>query len=171
MRRAPVAIVAHRDPSGAPALARTQSKVTHAAIECLDSADVLAWILLAGIEGRGRDALHAGAAADLSAPKVKAVAEGSWRGKARREIRSSGYVVDTLEAALWAVAEPNGFEEAVLKAVNLGDDADTVGAVAGQVAGAVWGCAGIPERWKQQLAWSDGSSPRPKVPWSIASPA
>ena len=75
---------------------------------------------------------------------MRAVAEGSWRGKARNDIRSSGYVVDTLEAALWAVAESETFEEAVLKAVNLGDDADTVGAVTGQVAGAMWGYSGIP---------------------------
>jgi ADP-ribosyl-[dinitrogen reductase] hydrolase len=86
---------------------------------------------------------------------VKAVAEGSWRGKARGDIRSSGYVVDTLEAALWSVSGSTTFEEAVLKAVNLGDDADTVGAVAGQVAGAVWGYSKIPEAWMRQLAWSE----------------
>jgi ADP-ribosylglycohydrolase len=84
-----------------------------------------------------------------------AVAEGSWRGKARGDIRLSGYVVDTLEAALWSVSGSTTFEEAVLKAVNLGDDADTVGAVAGQVAGAVWGYSKIPEAWMRQLAWSE----------------
>ena len=93
--------------------------------------------------------------ASLPATKAKSVAEGSWRSKARDDIRSSGDVVDTLEAALWAVGESRSFEEAVLKAVNLGDGADTGGAVAGQVAGAIWGWSGIPERWRQQLAWND----------------
>jgi ADP-ribosylglycohydrolase len=86
---------------------------------------------------------------------VSAVAEGSWRGKARNDIRSSGDVVDTLEAAFWAEAESGTFEEAVLKAVNLGDDADTVGAVTGQVAGAIWGYSGIPETWTRRLAWNE----------------
>lgn len=47
------------------------------------------------------------------------------------------------------------FEEAVPKAVNLGDDADTVGAVAGQIAGAVWRCNAIPEKWRERVAWCD----------------
>ncbi len=135
--------------------ARAQSKVTHAAAECLDAAEVLARVLTAGIEGRGHDALQAGVDAKVDAPKVRAVAEGVWRGKARSDIRSSGYVVDTLEAALWSVSGSTTFEEAVLKAVNLGDDADTVGAVTGQIAGAVWGYSGIPEAWTLRLAWSE----------------
>ena len=85
-------------------LARAQSRVTHAAPECLDAAEVLARVLTTGIEGRGYAALQAGIDAKAES-KVSAVAEGSWRGKARNDIRSSGYVVDTLEAGLWLVAE------------------------------------------------------------------
>jgi ADP-ribosyl-[dinitrogen reductase] hydrolase len=155
MRLAPAAIVARGEASKAAQLARAQSKVTHAAPECLDAAEVLARVLTAGIEGRGHDALQAGLDANAESPRVKAVAEGSWRGKARNEIRSSGYVVDTLEAALWSVSGSTTFEEAVLKAVNLGDDADTVGAVTGQVAGAVWGYSGIPGAWTRRLAWRE----------------
>jgi ADP-ribosyl-[dinitrogen reductase] hydrolase len=129
MRLAPAAVAAKGGASKAAQLARAQSKVTHAAAECLDAAEVLALVLTAGIEGRRHDALHAGADADVESRKVRAVAEGSWRGKTRSDIRSSGYVVDTLEAALWSVSGSTTFEEAVLKAVNLGDDADTVGAV------------------------------------------
>jgi ADP-ribosyl-[dinitrogen reductase] hydrolase len=155
MRLAPVAVAARGDAAKAAALARAQSEVTHAALECLDAAEALALILCAGIAGEGRGALAAGARASLAAAKVRAIAEGAFRGKSRRDIRSSGYVVDTLEAALWAVSESQTFEEAVLMAVNLGDDADTVGAVAGQVAGSVWGMNAIPERWRRQVAWSD----------------
>ena len=162
MRLAPAALAGKGDAAQTADLARAQSGVTHAAPECLDAADVLGRVLAAGIEGRGRDALDAGAAAKLGTPKVKAVAGGAWRGKARGAIRSSGYVVDTLEAALWSVGGSASFEEAVLKAVNLGDDADTVGAVTGQIAGALWGYAGIPEAWTRQIAWRDKLLSSPK---------
>jgi ADP-ribosyl-[dinitrogen reductase] hydrolase len=90
-----------------------------------------------------------------SDPSVDAVAQGSWREKDRRFIRSSGYVVHTLEAALWAVGRCDTFENAVLLAANLGDDADTVGAVTGQIAGALYGLSGIPPTWRKRLAWGD----------------
>jgi ADP-ribosyl-[dinitrogen reductase] hydrolase len=73
----------------------------------------------------------------------------------REEVRSSGFYRDTLEAALWAVATTHSFEDAVIQAVNLGDDADTVGAVIGQLAGALYGYSAIPPRWLEPLAWRD----------------
>jgi len=66
-------------------------------------------------------------------------------------IRSTGYVVDTLQASIWATLNSNSFEEAVLKAVNLGDDADTVGAVTGQIAGSIYGYSNIPSHLKSGL--------------------
>jgi len=60
-----------------------------------------------------------------------------------------------LEAALWAFHQASSFEEAVLRAVNLGDDADTTGAVCGQFAGAYWGDSGVPQRWRDGLARRD----------------
>lgn len=71
----------------------------------------------------------------------------------RDDIRSSGYVVHTLEAALWCVDRAGDFSEAVLLAANLGDDADTVAAVTGQIAGALWGRHAIPTHWLDRLAW------------------
>jgi ADP-ribosyl-[dinitrogen reductase] hydrolase len=71
----------------------------------------------------------------------------------RARIRSSGYVIHTLESALWSVEQTDSFEEAVVLAVNLGDDADTVGAVTGQHAGAFYGAGAIPERWLTNPAW------------------
>lgn len=67
------------------------------------------------------------------------------------EIRSSGYVLDTLEAALWALATTNSYEAAVLKAVNLGSDTDTVGAVTGGLAGIIYGYDAIPDKWISAL--------------------
>ena len=68
------------------------------------------------------------------------------------EIKSTGYVVDTLEAAVWCLMNTSSFEECVLKAVNLGDDTDTVGAVAGSLAGALYGYDSIPKCWLDTLA-------------------
>ena len=74
-------------------------------------------------------------------------AEGSFRRKQPHEIVGSGYVVKTLEAALRAFRDAEDFRQAVLRALNLGDDADTTGAVCGQLAGAYWGESGIPVEW------------------------
>ncbi|MDO3411073.1 ADP-ribosylglycohydrolase family protein [Saccharibacillus sp. CPCC 101409] len=70
----------------------------------------------------------------------------------RDEIRSSGYVVDTLEAALWCVLTTDNYRAAALKAVNLGEDTDTTAAVAGGLAGILYGEAGIPREWLAKLA-------------------
>ena len=91
--------------------------------------------------------------------EVEEVASGSFRQKQPPEIVGSGYVVKSLEAALWAFHDANDFREAVLRAVNLGDDADTTGAVCGQLAGAYWGEAGIPGEWLEGLARRDMIEP------------
>lgn len=69
--------------------------------------------------------------------------------------RGDGYLVDTLEAALWAFDRTATFEEGALKVVNLGNDADTTGAVYGQIAGAFYGASAIPDGWKERLARRD----------------
>ncbi len=88
-------------------------------------------------------------------PTIDAVARGSFRDATGASIRGSGYVVKSLEAALWAFHDAVDFRQAVLRAVNLGDDADTTGAVCGQLAGACWGESGIPVDWLSDLAKRD----------------
>ena len=117
----------------------------------MDACALLARMIVGAINGGGRGAILAPRVDPGWQPSIRAIAAGSWRGKAEAEIRSTGYVVHTLEAAVWAFAGTASFEEAVLRAVNLGDDADTVGAVAGQIAGAVYGLGGVPERWTGRL--------------------
>jgi ADP-ribosylglycohydrolase len=68
------------------------------------------------------------------------------------EINSSGYVIDTLEASIWCLLNTNNYKDAVLKAVNLGEDTDTTAAVTGGLAGVVYGLEGIPEEWLKQIA-------------------
>ena len=69
-----------------------------------------------------------------------------------KEIIGGGYVVKSLEAALWAFAKGDSFKECVLLAVNLGDDADTTGAITGQLAGAFYGYDNIPTEWIDKIA-------------------
>lgn len=92
-------------------------------------------------------------------PRVAEVISGSFRNKKPPEIRGSGFVVESLEAALWAFSTSSDFGEAVLKAVNLGDDADTTGAICGQLAGAFWGESGIPDSLLTGLAGRDMLDP------------
>lgn len=72
-----------------------------------------------------------------------------------KDIRSTGYVIDTLEASLWCIFNTYNFKDAVLKAVNLGDDTDTVGAIAGALAGVIYGNDSIPSEWIDVLARKD----------------
>lgn len=75
----------------------------------------------------------------------------AYRGASRDDIRSTGYVLDTLGAALWCVCNTDSYEECVLEAVNLGDDSDTTACVAGAFAGAFYGFDYIPSKWMEQL--------------------
>jgi ADP-ribosylglycohydrolase len=84
-------------------------------------------------------------------PEVEDVIAGGFR-REPPAIKGSGYVVRSLEAALWALNRSDDFESAVLAAVNLGDDADTTGAVCGQLAGAFWGSSRIPDELLAALA-------------------
>ncbi|MBP3870533.1 MAG: ADP-ribosylglycohydrolase family protein [Faecalicoccus sp.] len=79
------------------------------------------------------------------------VLDGSLANLKEDEIHSSGFVVHTLEAAIWCNLTSNSYKEAVLKAVNLGDDTDTVAAVAGSIAGIYYGYESIPESWRNTL--------------------
>jgi ADP-ribosylglycohydrolase len=85
-------------------------------------------------------------------PEVDEVATGSFLRREPPEITGTGYVVRSLEAALWAFARSGSFREGAPLAANLGDDADTTAAVYGQLAGAHYGEAGIPAGWRSKLA-------------------
>lgn len=85
-----------------------------------------------------------------------AAADGGWSGPpVPPGIAGKGFAPKALEAALWAVWSTRTFEDAVLAAVNLGDDADTTGAIAGQLAGALYGAEAIPASWRARVLWGD----------------
>ena len=152
MRLAPVAIFAAPDIPTAVELAVAQSRTTHAAPVAHDACAYFATLLVEAIMGADKDAILVPRAFQGRA-EIANIAAGSWRSKGRDQISSSGYVVHTLEAALWCVGRAAGFEEAVILAANLADDADTVGAVTGQLAGAIYGAEAVPPKWREQVAW------------------
>jgi len=154
MRLAPVAVVARGDKLKAAELARSQSRVTHASAACLDACECLALVLVEGIETGDRcAALDACSEQMFGHPDVQALARGAWADLSRDDVSSGGYVIDTLCAALWCVGTTNTFEDALVLAVNLAGDADTTGAVAGMLAGSIYGVSGIPQRWLRPLVW------------------
>ena len=164
MRLAPVPIrYAHLYPDRLLELVLllTQSSVpTHASPQCQSACAYMGTVLAALIQGVNREivldanwkGLRDLREVHIFHREIADVAEGSFRRKKPPEIVGSGYVVNSLEAALWAFHDAADFREAVLRAVNLGDDADTTGAVCGQLAGAYWGQSGIPEEWRDGLA-------------------
>ncbi|GAB5534482.1 MAG: ADP-ribosylglycohydrolase family protein [Rubricoccaceae bacterium] len=155
MRLAPVVLAYAPDRQATLDAAAASSLPTHGAPEAVDACRVLAEILLRALNGADRGL----ALAPIAGPRVSnglaEIAQGTYRTKTAEQIRGTGYVVESLEAALWCVATTGSFEDAILRAANLGDDADTTAAIAGQVAGALYGASGIPPHWLDQLAWRD----------------
>ncbi len=154
MRLAPVAIRYWQDRKVLHDVASGQSRTTHGAAEAVDACVAFAEVLADAIAGRPRHEVMRRRKEPFS-DNIARIMAGSWRGKHRDEVSSSGYVVHSLEAALWCVGRTGSFAEAVLLAANLGDDSDTVAAITGQLAGALYGKAGIPAEWLKRLAWSD----------------
>jgi ADP-ribosyl-[dinitrogen reductase] hydrolase len=137
MRLAPVSILYHWSPRVLFQKARDSSRTTHAAPRCLNCCMILAEMCAEGILGVDKDAI---VQFGMALPPMT-------------EPKPTGYVVDTLQAALWAFRTTYVFREGALKAVNLGGDADTVGAVYGQIAGAFYGESGIPQDWLKRLKY------------------
>lgn len=159
MRLAPVPLYFADEPAEAVRLAGESSRTTHGARASVDACRYFAALLLGALEGVDKEELLGLRYTPVPqlwrrkplCPEIDEIALGAYRRRSPPGIRGGGYVVHSLEAALWAFCYSNSFEEAVLKAVNLGDDADTTGAVCGQLAGAYYGASAIPSRWLDQL--------------------
>lgn len=154
MRLSPVAIRWWHDRGTAVEAARLQSRTTHGAAQAVEACALFAELLIEAIGGVPKETVLR--ARDWPGDaEIAAVAAGAWRGKERDAISSSGYVLHTLEAALWCVGRAESIENALILAANLARDADTVAAVTGQLAGALWGVSGAPDGWLAKLAWRE----------------
>lgn len=160
MRLAPVPMFFAANPREAVDRAAESSRTTHGALEAVDACRYFAGLLVSALRGAEKETLlqpdHCPAEgmwdANPLTAGIAAVAKGSYKHREPPEIRGTGYVVETLEAALWAFHKSTSFREGALLAVNLGDDADTTGAIHGQIAGAYYGADGIPGEWREQVA-------------------
>jgi len=160
MRLAPVPLFYARQPQLAVHQAGESSRTTHGNLLAIHACQYFGGLLVGAVRGQPKAEILAPAfhpagspwcERDL-APEIFKIALGSFKRRQPPEIRGTGYVVHSLEAALWAFYHSNSFEAGCLLAVNLGDDADTTGAIFGQLAGAFYGESGIPAKWSGKLA-------------------
>jgi len=156
MRLAPVPMFFHPDSAEAARWAGESSRTTHGAPECVESCQLLAAMICASLSGASKDeVLFSHDLSTFQSAKVRAIAAGEYRNKSAKGISGSGYVIHCLEASAWCFWQSKSFRDAVLLAVNLGDDADTTGAVCGQIGGAFYGEEGIPAEWLSRLVMVD----------------
>jgi ADP-ribosyl-[dinitrogen reductase] hydrolase len=160
MRLAPVPLLYARHPEEAIEKAVQSSRTTHGADAAVDACRYMAGLIVGALNGTSRDDLLSERFCPIPgywrehplAPEIDEVAAGSFKHRNPPEIMGTGYVVKSLEAALWAFYSSWSFREGALLAVNLGNDADTTAAIYGQLAGAFYGVDGIPESWLDKLA-------------------
>jgi ADP-ribosyl-[dinitrogen reductase] hydrolase len=155
MRLAPAVMFAFPDAAEIERCAVDSTRTTHGAPEAIDCSRLFAHIIANALAGDVKaDVLNA-AQLRFSSPAVTELASGAYLNKTENDIAGTGYCVASLEAALWCFHQTDSFESAVLRAANLGDDADTTAAIVGQIAGAHYGKSGIPARWLERLHMRD----------------
>lgn len=163
MRLAPVPLFYAERPREAIEKAGESSRTTHGTAAAVDGCRYLGALLAGAVQGVPKETLLAPHYTPVPGyweerplvPEIDAIAAGSFKEKEPPAIKGSGYVVESLEAALWAFHRSDNFREGALLAANLGNDADTTAAVYGQIAGACYGAQGIPAGWRRQLALRD----------------
>lgn len=158
MRLAPIALF-YRDRDALVHFAAESSRTTHAAAEAIACCQLFALLLRGALDGLTKpqlmDLLQSSASLVSSEPKVAQLCATEFSSLSIDSIRGSGYCVESLAAALWSFFTTASFTDAILTAVNLGDDADTTGAIVGQIAGAYYGAASIPLHWRARLTMPD----------------
>lgn len=176
MRVLPVSLVA-RSEADAVDLAAASSLPTHPHLRCVHACSLYAALVYQALNGASKDelaiSLGESVVEDHHPPPPRSDKSDTpldpvlrerlqiyrerkdWQARSSDEIHSTGYVVDSLEAALWAFFNTDTFEDGAILAVNLGDDADTVGAIYGGLAGAYYGFEAVPEQWYRDLLRKD----------------
>jgi ADP-ribosylglycohydrolase len=163
MRLAPVALAYASDPRAAVQYCGQSSRTTHGVRDSIDACRYFGGLIVAALQGTSKDELLApgfapfagGWADEPLSPAIAEIAAGSFKRREPPAIRGNGHVVRALEAALWALYGSSSFRDGALRAVNLGDDADTTGAIYGQLAGSLYGEQAIPAEWRDRLAKRD----------------
>ncbi|PWH18720.1 MAG: ADP-ribosylglycohydrolase [Anaerolineae bacterium] len=157
MRLAPIPMFYVQDLQKVSFYAGESSRTTHASREAVDACRLFAVMVALALRGESKHVIlfetyQRHFADQALAPAIAEIAQGGYLRKKEADIQATGYVVHTLEAALWSFWQAENFRQAVLLAANLGYDADTTAAVCGQIAGAFYGVEKIPRSWLSCLA-------------------
>lgn len=176
MRLAPIVLFFAYDAEQALFYSGASSRTTHAAPAAVDACRYFGGILFGALQGVDRDILLSDRYCPIPdywtkhplAPEIDEVARGSFKKRQPPDIKGSGYVVRSLEAALWAFYHSQSFRSGALLAINLGDDADTTGAIFGQIGGAYYGVDDIPVGWRHKLAQRELIESLAKRLWQAA---
>lgn len=163
MRLAPVPMYFAADAAKAIDRSTDSSRTTHAAAEAVDACRYFGGLLVGALRGIDKDTILSASYCPVEghreknplADRIAEIANGSFKHREPPKIKGSGYVVESLEAALWAFDRSQDFRDGALMAVNLGDDADTTGAIYGQIAGAYYGIKSIPPNWRDLLTMNN----------------
>ena len=163
MRLAPVPMAFCRDPAEAISMAADSSRTTHGTRAAVDACRYFAGLLVGALGEVSKATLLSPGYSPVEglweseplAEEIARIAAGSFKDRTPPDIQGAGYVVQSLEAALWAFHRSDTFREGALLAANLGDDADTTAAIYGQLAGAYYGVGGIPSGWSAKLAMAE----------------
>lgn len=161
MRLAPVPMFFASDPANAIEKSGESSTSTHGNEQSVDACRYYSALILGALMGETKEVILSSEYCPVDGlwghfplcKQVRLIAGGSYKVKDRSEIKSTGYVIDSLEAALWAFFNSSSFEEGLIKAVNLAGDSDTIGAIYGQLAGAYYGEANIPFKYISPLKY------------------
>lgn len=163
MRLAPIPLFFANDPLDAIEKSRDSSRTTHQAKASVDACRYLGALIVGALSGVSKEILLSAHYTPVAGywernplvPEIDEIAEGSFKHRQPPEISGTGYAVKSLEAALWAFQNSSSFKEGCLMAINLGNDADTTGAVYGQLAGVFYGESGIPKEWISKITFHE----------------
>ena len=153
MRLAPIPMFYRRNLNVARTMAKLSSMLTHGNKLPCQTAELLTIMTIKAFDGKSKESIldFTGLEFKQLDERLKPIIQGAYKSKTETEIKTTGYCLDTIEAAVWAFQKTNSFEDGLILVVNMGDDADTVGAVYGQLAGAFYGMDKISYQWVTKL--------------------
>lgn len=153
MRLAPVVIASIAADNGLEVtmhLAAISGRETHYSVLAEEATALFAGLLFNAVKASTKDEVIQFEVSSMLNAHLLTVLQSASQ-KTESQLKPTGFVIDTLEVAVWAFMTTDNFKDGALKAVNLGGDSDTIGAVYGQLAGAYYGLTGIPQEWLDQL--------------------
>jgi ADP-ribosyl-[dinitrogen reductase] hydrolase len=151
MRLSPIPIFFHNNYEDCIKYAGESSRTTHGCDECVDSSKLFASILCNAFRSSDKLSIFVNNAYHPYCNKVISIANKDFLELEYSQLTGSGYVIESLESALWCFMNGESFEDCILLAANIGNDADTTAAICGQLAGAYYGFSNIPKHWRSSI--------------------